>query len=489
MKNYFKNSSGSQIKDTLFVTIINDGNLEWEVYKGSFKCVEEHSNLFFEEIFIQEEVYPAHELNLVLSFPRIEHNKAKGNCFTTIQLFYKNIEYNAITINFKKDFDMFGNNYDNEEQSNEKVEKIIPLVNSNFSLLPTIIMTFDDDDCIIDENLYDKLKEELSEIIDKKYFSIIEIQRGSTITKIVLLNFLAEIGIRASINNNNSEEINTVIKKIENKKFVSLGNINPTNLKYNIPDYTKEDNRKKLVKFLRESKANEDILKAASTIKDEDFDRIIDSTINNISNQIIMQEINQKKYVLNNLEKFNNQIESIFEEKKKESIFEFSITGISLIDRNKQDYENNKKNCNNVITKFLFHGTSTDISTLITITNFKKANVAYFGPGIYMTDMLDYAGFYSYESEDKFINHQRIRKVDESFSIVEVKFIIIIQNLRIVMKCVKIKKFKKKVLDMLMLMLKGILYHKIKLEKKDIKNLLEQNLLFLARNKYFLYML
>ena len=47
------------------------------------------------------------------------------------------------------------------------------------------------------------------------------------------------------------------------------------------------------------------ILFAASTINDEDFNRIIDSTINNISDKIIIQEINQKKYVLNNLEKSN----------------------------------------------------------------------------------------------------------------------------------------------------------------------------------------
>ncbi len=155
---------------------------------------------------------------------------------------------------------------------------------------------------------------------------------------------------------------------------------------------------------------------ATSTIKDDDFDKILDSSISNISNQVKMQEINQKKFVLNNLENFNNQIESILEEKKKESIFEFTVTGISLIDRNKNDYENNKKNCNNVITKFLFHGTSTDVSTLITTTNFRKANVAYFGPGIYMTDMLDYAGFYSYETKikSKFINHHRIRNVDKS---------------------------------------------------------------------------
>lgn len=56
---------------------------------------------------------------------------------------------------------------------------------------------------------------------------------------------------------------------------------------------------------------------ATSTIKDDDFDKILDSSISNISNQVKMQEINQKKFVLNNLENFNNQIESILEEKKK----------------------------------------------------------------------------------------------------------------------------------------------------------------------------
>ena len=35
-----------------------------------------------------------------------------------------------------------------------------------------------------------------------------------------------------------------------------------------------------------------------------------------------------------------------------------------------------------------------------------------------MTDMLDYAGFYAYETGNKFGNHHRIRNVDETFSIV-----------------------------------------------------------------------
>ena len=141
----------------------------------------------------------------------------------------------------------------------------------------------------------------------------------------------------------------------------------------------------------------------------------------NISDVVLIQEINQKKYILNKLEEFNDKIESIIEESKKESIFEFGVVGLSLIDRDISNFKNCKSDCKNVQTKFLFHGTSTDSSSYIVTSNFKKAKEAFFGPGIYMTDMLDYAGFYAFNPEydsDKFENHQRIRKKDETFSIV-----------------------------------------------------------------------
>ena len=120
MKNYFKNISGIQIKDTIFIKVKNNGKSGWVQHQGSFKCVEEKSNLFFDEISIPEEVYPESELDLVLTFPRIEKNKIKGNCFTTIKLVYKNEDYNEITINFKKDFDLFGNKFVEEEHVEEE---------------------------------------------------------------------------------------------------------------------------------------------------------------------------------------------------------------------------------------------------------------------------------------------------------------------------------------------------------------------------------
>lgn len=60
---------------------------------------------------------------------------------------------------------------------------------------------------------------------------------------------MAKIGIKASKIQKTSDEINSVIQKIENKKYVCLGNNYPSDLKYNIPDYSKEENRKELVIF------------------------------------------------------------------------------------------------------------------------------------------------------------------------------------------------------------------------------------------------
>ena len=142
-------------------------------------------------------------------------------------------------------------------------------------------------------------------MIDKKNFIISD----SVIIKILLIHDLAKNGIKASKLQQTSKEINSIIEKLENKKFVCLGNNSSSLIKYNIPDYSKENNRKELVNFLIESsKENEDIFQATSTISDEDFA--------NIEDIAIKQEINQKKYILNQLEEFNNQIESIFKEKK-----------------------------------------------------------------------------------------------------------------------------------------------------------------------------
>ena len=174
-------------------------------------------------------------------------------------------------------------------------------------------------------------------------------------------------------------------------------------------------------------------MQTSSTITNAEFDKILEETIKSVTDKVVLQEINQKKYILNKLEEFNNQIESILEKSKMNSIFEFSVVGLSLINRKDMEkYKDCKNKCDNLETKFLFHGTSTEISSLIITTDFRSGDAAFFGPGIYMTDMLDYAGFYSHQPEinsDKFINHGRIRRKKKHFLLLQVKYFTIERNL------------------------------------------------------------
>ena len=138
-------------------------------------------------------------------------------------------------------------------EKKDKIElKKIPLINSKVNLLPVVTLAFNCN-CEINSALYDSLKEELTYLIGDKNFSIINIEKGSAIIKIALINDLAIKGIKISKNNKISNEIETVLKKMESKKFVCLGNNSASVSRYNIPDYSKDDNRKELVNFLKNS--------------------------------------------------------------------------------------------------------------------------------------------------------------------------------------------------------------------------------------------
>lgn len=123
MKNYFKNTSGNHIKDTLILTLRNTGSKGWQQYQGYFKCVPEKSNLIFDTVQIPEEAYPNGTIEIVLNFPRIAKNNAHGNCYSTIQLVYKDNPYNEVQINFKKEFDLFGNRLVEEGHVEEEEQK------------------------------------------------------------------------------------------------------------------------------------------------------------------------------------------------------------------------------------------------------------------------------------------------------------------------------------------------------------------------------
>ena len=53
------------------------------------------------------------------------------------------------------------------------------------------------------------------------------------------------------------------------------------------------------------------------------------------------------------------KFEEEFEKAKKESVFEYTLNSLTIVDREKLEYfENVKNNCPNRIDRILFHGTS-----------------------------------------------------------------------------------------------------------------------------------
>ena len=80
----------------------------------------------------------------------------------------------------------------------------------------------------------------------------------------------------------------------------------------------------------------------------------------------------------------------------KNSYFEYSLISLSMFEENnKKDFLKEKKNCKNLMAKYLFHGTLIDPISKILTKGFIYTRKAFYGLGVYFSDMLDYVAFYS----------------------------------------------------------------------------------------------
>ena len=158
------------------------------------------------------------------------------------------------------------------------------------------------------------------------------------------------------------------------------------------------------------------------------FSNFVDESINtqqlnnimNLLNPNVFKIINEIKF---RLSKYNGIIQLFnkeFEKAKRESIFEFSV--ISLVIMERQDFEKFKQErakCQNRVDKILFHGTGIEpISCILTDVFRKSINRGIqHGKGVYFTDFLDYCWFYG-GKEGKRANLNVIPKVGENFTLI-----------------------------------------------------------------------
>jgi len=158
------------------------------------------------------------------------------------------------------------------------------------------------------------------------------------------------------------------------------------------------------------------------------FSRYVDKIIGLNYLQEILRLLNENELyeinsIKNKLKKYNQYItffEKEFEKSKKNSIFEFSIISLVIMEReNLVKFEKERKKCPNRVDKILYHGTGVEPISSILTTHFEKekAKVNIFGEGFYHTDSLDYCWYYGGNINNR-ENVNKIPKVDETFSFI-----------------------------------------------------------------------
>ena len=132
-----------------------------------------------------------------------------------------------------------------------------------------------------------------------------------------------------------------------------------------------------------------------------------------------LKEIKDIRFRLSKYNKFMEFFMEEFDKTKKESIFEFSV--ISLVVMEREDFEKFKKErekCPNRVDKILYHGTSIEPISCILTEQFKKSLEHYqHGKGVYFTDLLDYCWFYGSQDNNR-ANQNIIPRLEGIFTLI-----------------------------------------------------------------------
>ena len=192
--------------------------------------------------------------------------------------------------------------------------------------------------------------------------------------------------------------------------------------------------------YIGDSIAKLDIKKVLEKMKGSNilnFSKYIDKTIDSNQIKILLQYLSKEdleciddiKRRLLNYNEYMKLFEKDFEIRKKNSIFEFSIISLVVIDRKDlQNFEEERKNCPNRVDKILYHGTQIEITKengeiiqpigSILTGKFKKSETAHYqhGKGVYFTDVLDNCWFYG--GKDNRCNGNMIPRINDTFSLI-----------------------------------------------------------------------
>ena len=156
----------------------------------------------------------------------------------------------------------------------------------------------------------------------------------------------------------------------------------------------KENTEKDIKADLEESEGNNILVYSnyiSSIITDNVIEQLMKLFSKNRQNEI-------KKFwgLLSEYQEFNKLFEVELFKAIEKSYFDYSLIGLSLYEQNnKRRFIESMNKCPNLVVKYLFHGTQIDPISKIITNGFLYTRKAFYGMGIYFSDMLDYVSFYA----------------------------------------------------------------------------------------------
>ena len=262
---------------------------------------------------------------------------------------------------------------------------------------------------------------------------IINLEEGD---KIIIMNERIDEGgvftkFHVNINLNESDEeripLNGILRLILIKHIASnidANQIESDEIKKIILELQKDikmkDNPQEDIKTNLEQNDGNNILAYSNYVCSIINDNIIYDLLNHASSKK-KNDILKYWSVLSKYEPFNKLFEDELFKAIERSYFDYSLIGLSLYQQtNRKKFIETMEKCPNLVVRYLFHGTQLDPISKIITNGFLYTRKAFYGMGIYFSDMLDYVSFYSggknYDSRRD--NFGSILEVNDTFSCV-----------------------------------------------------------------------
>ena len=182
--------------------------------------------------------------------------------------------------------------------------------------------------------------------------------------------------------------------------FISdTSNINSQEIKKIISDLRiglkEKENTKEDIKANLEETQGNNILVYSNYINSIISDKIINQLLQLLPKNK-QNEVKKQWSILSKYQDFSKLFEEELFKAIERSYFDYSLIGLSLYEqKNRRIFIESMNTCPNLVVKYLFHGTQLDPIKEILTDGFLYTRKAFYGMGIYFSDMLDYVAFYA----------------------------------------------------------------------------------------------